>query len=112
MKYEEYITIKNRLERAFNSNIFDLNKQYAHSLAKFKVGDFIYNTTGIIRVKEIRFETDEDNQVYRIVYRGTRYYKKKGKLIKTKDQTHNRLYDYYSSTIKKLDTSKWKTIDI
>lgn len=61
-------------------SIRTLRTEYANDKSTFKVGDFIGNVTGIIKVDSIDLSPD-----YVITYTGLRYKKVKGVLSRTKD---------------------------
>lgn len=87
---EELNRIEHMIDVEWHHKIHTIRMNYAHTNAKFKVGDFIYNVTGIIKVKEITYKSNKfGTEVY---YKGYRYKKNKGILSRTKDKKLSELY--------------------
>lgn len=63
--------------------IHDLCQKYANDNARYSIGDFVYNVTGIIKVDKITYDKVLDN--IDIAYIGLRYKRLKGELLRTKD---------------------------
>lgn len=100
----EYKFLMENLIEDFTKKKQELQQKYVDSNAKFKVGDFIENVCGIIKVEEIDYTMSFD--IPHIVYKGTAFRKEKGKLIKTKQKTKKILNEY--GGLKKIDLKKWK----
>ena len=62
---------------------------YVQEHAKFKIGDFIGNVTGCIKVERISYEWQKRWSLFEIMYSGKRYKKVKGEFILCKDQRYN-----------------------
>jgi len=99
MTGEDYQTKRSALETKFEEDLDALNRQYVQENAEFKVGDFIYNVTGIIKVEQIHHEGDDFPVV---VYYGKRYKKRYGKLVPTKHNQRGRLW----GDLKKIKNTK------
>jgi hypothetical protein len=89
MNIEEYKKIRNELRDELNLKIEECNTklhlirlQYVEENKKFNIGDYLYNTCGMIKVDEINYKIFFDN--IEITYSGYKYYKKKGVIFKTK----------------------------
>ena len=71
---DEYFTVHGYWDKA---------KEFAR---KFKIGDFIYNVIGIIKIEAISYNIFEKFETINIVYRGYRYKKVYDVLSRTKDK--------------------------
>jgi len=95
MLYEEYERRRIMLQDQFDKGMDELNERYTQENAVFKVGDFIGNVTGIIKIEFISHnDYPSFNSAPDIVYIGWRYKKRYGKLVKTKHKEMGRLYSY------------------
>ena len=99
MKESEYNILSANLTLEYDSKLRNLREEYISKKAEFKVGDFIYNVTGIIKINKIGY--DLFRGVPEIIYYGYRYKKVKGKVLRTKDK---RISDLRSN-VKKLKQS-------
>ena len=85
MLYEEYERRRIMLQDQFDKGMDELNERYTQENAVFKVGDFIGNVTGIIKIEHISYSDYPNfNSAPDIVYIGKRYKKRYGKLVPTK----------------------------
>lgn len=75
---------ESRLLEEFESAVHNIRLKFVKENAEFKVGDFIRNVTGIIKVDEIAYEVFMDT--IEIVYKGLRYWPYNGELKRTKDK--------------------------
>lgn len=80
MKYNKKLL---EIELECKEKKHNLREKFVQDNAEFKVGDFIYNVTGIIKINKIGYEIFKDYP--EIVYYGYRYKKQKGVLSRTKD---------------------------
>lgn len=92
MTKEEYKTEERNLRTLFELDLHKLKQEYVESNKKFKVGDFVGNVTGIIKVEYISY-TDFSDDI-EITYIGYRYRKEKGVLYRTKDK---KLHNFWES---------------
>lgn len=83
MTTQEYADREAALHAELHRKLYDLRMEYVHENAEFKVGDFIYNVTGIIKVSNIGYEVTSGH--IDIKYSGYRYKKVGGELLRTKD---------------------------
>ena len=83
MNQTEYNESVAKLDEYYNAKIRDLRQKYIIDNAKFKVGDFVGNVTGIIKVEKIHSDLFRGD--INIIYSGYRYKKIKGSLYRTKD---------------------------
>ena len=83
MTPQEYNGQVDEIYREADARLHRLRLWFVEENAEFKIGDFIYNVTGIIKVDKITYEMFGNEPV--IVYKGLRYKKVKGELIRTKD---------------------------
>lgn len=74
------------LEENHRIRISLLQNNFARNNAKFKVGDFIGNVCGIIKVDKITGKIMQYNKSVHIIYHGLRYKKIHGVLSRTKDR--------------------------
>jgi hypothetical protein len=84
MTSQQYKDLSDEIDRECNARHHHLRQIYVEENAQFKIGDFICNVTGIIKVEKISFKDAWEN-VPTITYCGLRYKKVKGELIRTKD---------------------------
>ena len=82
MKIEEYKKLESEIKNNYEVELHNLRTEYALSNSEFKVGDFIYSVEGIIKIDEVTYEMFA-NRV-EIIYKGLKYKKEKGNLIRTK----------------------------
>ncbi|MFA5366688.1 MAG: hypothetical protein WC333_02290 [Dehalococcoidia bacterium] len=112
MTSQQTIDLISALERAREEKIRQIKADYAEKIeiakrqyiddnAKFKKGDFVGNVTGIIKVEEI-YCINYCSKL-QIVYKGIKYHKTKGFLIKNKDSI---TVDYLESHVKKIVGTK------
>lgn len=84
MDNKEYNKKLSELDLEYDDKLRILNEKFIQDKAEFKIGDFIYNVTGIIKVNKIGYE------IFRgcpeIIYYGYRYKKVKGFVSRTKDK--------------------------
>jgi hypothetical protein len=92
MNYNQYINKKNIVDLEYEQKLHLLRMDFVVENAQFKVGDFIGNVTGIIKVEDIGYEVMRD--MPEIVYHGYRYKKVKGVLSRTKDMKMSHLRNY------------------
>lgn len=104
MDLKEFREELEKLSDEYSRKKQELQQKYVESNTMFKVGDFIENVCGIIKVDEVGYSTCFD--IPRVVYRGNSYRKEKGRLIKTKQKAKKALNEY--GNIKKVDLEKWK----
>ena len=83
MTLEEYREKESDYYSDYTTNLYNLRLEYAKSIAKFKVGDFIYNVTGIIKIERIGSQVMFG--VPDVLYYGYKYKKAKGVLSRTND---------------------------
>ena len=93
MKYKQ-----SDLDAEYISNLHERRLQYVLDNAKFKVGDFIGNVTGIIKVDRIGYDMVMGEP--QIIYYGKRYKKRNFKLIRTKDKEESYLREYSTNKIR------------
>ena len=79
----------------------ELIMQYVLEHAKFKVGDFIGNVTGCIKVEKIRYDWNKRWNWLEITYSGKRYKRVRGEFILCKDQRYNPPFQENVSCLKK-----------
>ena len=110
---------------SFDTNLVALEKKHQlemnneisklkYSLIKkvdIKIGDIIYNVTGIIKVESIEFNTGVNGRGEKlptyIAFKGRKYkWLKDGYVTKTKHNDYGTLYSY--SSLKKIDTKLTK----
>lgn len=97
MTVSDYIVSIKQLDIEYIKNKNELLNKFVNDNAEFKIGDFIYNVTGIIKIEQIKGELVHG--VPHIKYLGYKYHNSKGKLIKTK--FYNKEYHSLSHYIKK-----------
>ena len=64
MTAADYQNQRDHLETKFDKEIEALNWKYVRENAEFKVGDFIQNVTGIIKIEQILYEDHPDFNQY------------------------------------------------
>jgi len=80
------------LKKEYDDRIHLLRKKFINDNAEFKVGDFIFNITGIIKIEKILYQVSPTG--LETIYSGYRYKKIKNVLSRTKDRALSRLkYD-------------------
>jgi len=99
MKESEYNILSAKLTLEYNKNLDKLRQEYINKNAEFKIGDFIYNITGIIKINKVGYDMFRDFP--EIIYYGYRYKKVKGKVLRTKDKK----ISYLRSNVKILNVS-------
>jgi hypothetical protein len=77
------------LKVAYKKAKHELIMEYVQKHAKFKVGDFIGNVTGCIKVDRISYEWEKRWSLFEITYFGKRYRKVKGVYTLCKNQRYN-----------------------
>jgi hypothetical protein len=88
------------LEQIKIGKINELKNKYKNKL-NIKIGDIIYNVTGIIQVEDIDFVIS-DRFPSHVVFKGTKYkWIKDGFITKTKTNKKGELYSY--SNLKMID---------
>lgn len=73
---------------------------YVQEHAKFKIGDFVGNITGCIKVEKIDYEWNKRWSLFEIMYSGKKYKKVKGEFVLCKDQRYNPGFRESNSHIK------------
>jgi hypothetical protein len=101
MEYNEMINKLGELKTTYKKTKYELRMQYAQEHAKFKIGDFIGNVTGTIKVEKIGFEWSKRFSSFDIVYSGKRYRRIKGIFILCKDQRYCPRFREKDSQIRK-----------
>jgi hypothetical protein len=86
MELTELYEKLNELKVEYKEAKHMLRMQYVKEHAMFKIGDFIGNVTGTIRVEEIGYEYNKRFQTFIITYKGKRYWRTNGELKLTKNQ--------------------------
>jgi len=101
MNIFEYLLKINTLEKQFQKDKQDLCLSYVQENAKFKIGEFIQNVTGIIQIESISFVLVSGEP--KIKYIGKRFWNNKGVLIPTKTKQKGELWEDVSHkyTLKK-----------
>lgn len=102
-----------RLKDEFNQEVLKLHQEYIERNARFKVGDFVGNIVGILKVVEVTGTEPSTHSSYEgdapiIKYFGVRYKKAKGKLLRTKYDTKGTISDHFNNS---LDLIKVKEVD-
>jgi hypothetical protein len=88
------------LKIAYKKAKHELIMKYVQEHAKFKVGDFIGNITGCIKVETISYEWEKRWSLFEITYSGKKYKKVKGVFTLCKDQRFNPPFREGNSHIK------------
>lgn len=83
MTHKEYKDKFNDIRYDYHNKVHHLRKEFVKKNAKYKIGDFIQNVTGIIKVETISYEIVKD-EIY-IAYFGKKYKKRNGVLTRTND---------------------------
>lgn len=98
MNKTEYLDKVQELSNKYDLELHLLRLQYVEDNAEYKIGDFIANVTGIIKVERIDYNMM--GGVPTIVYHGYRYKKIKGVLSRTKDKNISHLLNYNLRLVK------------
>jgi hypothetical protein len=99
MDINQYGNRMDEIDKEYYEKIDNLNKEYIKDNAKFKIGDFIYNVTGIIKVEYIGLGISGNKPC--IEYSGYKYRKEKGILYLTK--TFNKYMTKLSNSLSLMD---------
>jgi len=91
MTEEQYLKEQEEIEEKYKISIHKLRKKYIEDNAEFKVGDYIYNVTGIIKIDRIGYNICKWSNSPEIIYYGLRYKKMGGELFRTKDKKESSL---------------------
>jgi hypothetical protein len=83
--FDKIAELKSEYKKAKHEAIM----QYVQEHAKFKVGDFIGNVTGCIKVEKISYEWNKRWTWLVITYSGKRYKKVRGEFLPCKEQRYN-----------------------
>ena len=84
---EQLYEIEQILLKEYNDSMYPLRQQFAIDNARFNVGDFVFNVTGIIKVDKIGFRLIGcTSSSLEITYTGLRYKKEGDILSRTKDE--------------------------
>ena len=83
MTTSEYQSKVKELNTKYNSDLHNLCMEYVNTNKKYNIGDYLYNITGIIKVKSISYTKDRYDNI-EITYSGYKYKKEKGVLVKNK----------------------------
>jgi hypothetical protein len=97
MEYDELVSKLSTLKIEYKNSKHELRVQYVNEHAKFKVGDFIGNVTGTIKVERVSYEWTKRWSQFDIVYYGKRYRRIKGEFSLCKNQ-------YYSPMFREKDS--------
>ena len=92
MTKKEYKHREEDIKFMYELNLHKLKQEYVESNKKFKVGDFVGNVTGIIKVEHISYTDFRDD--IEITYIGYRYRKENGVLYRTKNK---KLHNFWES---------------
>jgi hypothetical protein len=92
MTKKEYKDKENDIKFIYELQLHKLKQEYVNSNKKYKVGDFVGNVTGIIKVQFISYTDFMDN--IEITYIGYSYRKEKGVLYRTNEK---KLYNFWES---------------
>ena len=93
-----YIRREAEIQLEYEKNLHKLRTDFVEENAEFKIGNFIGNVTGIIKIKDIGYEMI--GNIPEIVYYGFRYKKNKGVISRTKDKKLSHLRNYSLKLIK------------
>jgi len=91
MTEEKYLKEQEKIEDKYKTSIHKLRKKNIEKNAEFKVGDYIYNVTGIIKIDRIGYNIWKWSDTPEIIYYGLRYKKIGGELFRTKDKNESSL---------------------
>jgi len=86
MTDEEYIRSEEKIKNKYEISIHKLRETFVKENSDFKIGDFIYNVTGIIKISRIEYNINKWSDTPEILYYGLRYKKINGELLRTKDK--------------------------
>lgn len=84
MTLEEYVKKSQEIFKEYQSKLEKLREEYVIFNKKFNVGDFVYNTTGLIKVEHVTYEIDRDDNII-IIYIGHRYKNQNNVISRTKE---------------------------
>jgi hypothetical protein len=101
MEYNELVENLGELKTTYKKAKHDLRMQYVNEHAKFKVGDFIGNVTGTIKVERVSYEWTKRWSQFDIVYYGKRYRRIKGEYVLCKNQRYSPMFRQKDSQIRK-----------
>jgi len=104
MDLKEYIKRETILKDKLEKDLDKLRTKYIESNAEFKVGDFIYNVTGIIKVEKVDlwiWDRDGHTKDIEVEYWGYKYRKSNGVLYKTKN--YNKELSKLGDNVKKVE---------
>lgn len=96
MTYDEYDEELNTLVAQYHEKIKNLKDRYKDANAKFKVGDFVGNVTGIIKVDKVS-AIGGTKRPPSIVYKGKAYKRRGGLLFRTQS---NRVREMHEEDLK------------
>lgn len=105
MTNEMYIKSLTELDKNYKRLNSLIHKQYFRSVVVFKIGEYVRNITGIIKITEITYSLNDEKRIHCIIYKGIKYHLNKGVLVKTKNQDFNCLYDYLDSSGKRYENN-------
>ena len=83
MNLSEYKAKEIELKADYNSKLKQLQDNYIKDNSPFKVGDYIYNITGMIKVDQIKLNYYNNLE---FIYIGLKYKRIKGVVSRTKDK--------------------------
>lgn len=107
MTKDKYMQLLSELDERYRVEKSELDHNYFKSVKKrFKVGDFIENVTGVIKVDGISYTICPITYEIELTYIGLRYKKHKGTLTRTKDNRKSYLRDYKQT--KKVDSKYYE----
>lgn len=95
MKYEEYRQLQDEITRKYSKELNDLAVKYAHFNNPYKIGDFVTDHIGTIKIEKIKAPYSRDNP--QCFYYGL-CYTKKGKPYKSGEKR-----DVYLSNVVRQD---------
>ena len=98
MNKSDYVKEYMLITQTYEHSLHELRMRFVEENADFKIGDFIGNVTGIIKVERIGYNMM--GSVPTIIYHGYRYKKVKGVLSRTKDKNISHLLNYNLKLIK------------
>ena len=84
MNIDEYKNFEDEMLERHRFELHKLRSEYVATNKKFRIGDFVYNVTGIIRVESVSYKMFLGN--IEIQYHGFRYKKQNGAVSRTKDR--------------------------
>lgn len=98
MNTDEYKVKELVIKQECENKLHELRMSFINENAEFKVGDYIGNVTGIIKISRIGYKLIRD--IPNIIYNGYRYKKVKGILSRTKDKKISQLGNYSLKLVK------------